>query len=102
MTGAASFALAPQAGAALGPARGLDALLFDTGKSGRAEDPVRVFLREDAPALDWRTDFLRSDFLDRLFEAPEDETEREEDEDIVTSKDALVTTGQVGLDADSA
>ncbi len=75
----------------------LRALLFDAAGDASAQDPVARFLAEDAPALDWRHDFLRSEALERLFDMPRDGEEIDEAELEVYSKSDVVTTGEAAL-----
>ena len=76
--------------------QGVGALLFTAGEGG--PEPLSRFLREDAPGLDWRQDFLRSAKVDRLFEAMEGSAPGDDDEgedEIVFYRSELVTTGSM-------
>jgi hypothetical protein len=92
--------------AALAPVRAgkpdpMAALLFDTAGETRSGDPVARFLAEDAPALDWRHDFLRSEAMELIFELPRDDEEIDASELEVYSKSDVVTTGEAAAKDDS-
>lgn len=84
---------APRGDAAIG------ALLFEAGAPGQNDNPVARFLAEDAPGLDWRTDFLRNPTVDRLFHDLANDgiaaADTDDEEEVVYYKSELVTTGEL-------